>query len=197
MHSMFTYAQPSPLCYISSIIRKRFSIWTSSRLCHNIFMSASSLALRRSKNIGNFLVRAKLRNPSQNTIPPRLFSRRQPLFYVHRHIKLALLLTYFFSSAKEDLLLTTLSATLKTLLTGFSANPVKRYKEKQGDEAKIASTNTTDQAVDKPTNISEHFFTDHRTANDISVIPSGKKATICNTSNKKGSSFKILDEIIQ
>ena len=127
MHSIFTYAQPSPLCYISSIIRKRFSIWTSSRLCHNIFMSASTLALRRSKNIGNFLVRAKLRNPSQNTIPPRLFSRRQPLFYVHRHIKLALLLTYSFSSAKEDLLLTTLSATLKTLFTGFSANPVKRY----------------------------------------------------------------------
>ena len=38
-------------------------------------------------------------------------------------------LTYSLSSAKEDLLLTTLPATLKTLVTGFSANPIKRYIE--------------------------------------------------------------------
>ena len=64
------------------------TLWTSSRLCHNLFMSAPSVVFQRS-NLGNFLVGAKLHNPSQNTIPPMLFSMQQPLLYVHRYIKLA------------------------------------------------------------------------------------------------------------
>ena len=46
------------------------------------------------------------------------------------------------------------------------------------------------QAVDKPANISEHFLADHYAANDISFMPLGEKATICNTSTKKEISFQ-------
>ena len=67
-------------------------------------------------------------------------------------------------------------------------------QEKQSDDSKIASINTTDQKVEKPTNISEHFFTEHHTANDILVIPFGKKATVCNISTKKGSSFQNIGQ---
>ena len=65
-------------------------------------MSALSVALQRS-NLGNFLVGAKLRNPSQNTIPPMLFSMRQPLLYVHRHIKLAYFLHISFHRLRRPI----------------------------------------------------------------------------------------------
>ena len=67
---------------ISSIIRR----------CHNIFMSAPTVALRRINNLSNVLARAKRHHPSQNTIPLRLFSMRQPFFNVHTHMKRAYVL---------------------------------------------------------------------------------------------------------
>ena len=42
----------------------------SSHRCHNIFKAAPIVIFRRSNNLTNFLVRAKLRNPSQNNTPP-------------------------------------------------------------------------------------------------------------------------------
>ena len=54
---------------------------------HNIFKSARIVAFRHSYNLTNFLVQAKLRNPSQNHPIQRLFSMRQSLLYVHLHIE--------------------------------------------------------------------------------------------------------------
>ena len=69
-------------CYISSITRR----------CHNIFMSAPTVTFRRINNLSNVLARAKRHHPSQNTIPPRLFSMRQPFFNMHTHMKRAYVL---------------------------------------------------------------------------------------------------------
>ena len=67
MRSSFTYVQPS-----SSIIRKHFSILTSSHRCHNIFNSLPIAAFRRTEQQRQQLSCAsyKLHNSSQNNILP-------------------------------------------------------------------------------------------------------------------------------
>ena len=54
---------------ISSIIRKHFHILISSPRCYNVFKAAPIVAYRRSSNLSDFLVRAKLRNFTQLNQP--------------------------------------------------------------------------------------------------------------------------------
>jgi len=77
--------------------------------------------MRRSNDLTNFLVRAKLRNPSQNNTPHLevLFNVRFIVLRAPTNPK-DLLLTNSAPQAKQEPLLTTLSATLKTLFTRFS-----------------------------------------------------------------------------
>ena len=51
---------------ISSIIRKHFYILVSSPRCYNFLKAAPIVAYRRSSNLSDFLVRAKLRNLTQH-----------------------------------------------------------------------------------------------------------------------------------
>ena len=54
---------------ISSIIRKHFHILVSAQRYYNVFKAAPVIAYRRSNNLSDFLVRAKLRNPTQHNQP--------------------------------------------------------------------------------------------------------------------------------
>ena len=54
------------LRFISSIIRKHFHILISSPRCYDVFKAAPIVAYRRSSNLSDFLVRAKLRNLTQH-----------------------------------------------------------------------------------------------------------------------------------
>ena len=54
------------LRFISFIIRKHFQILISSPRCYNVFKAAPIVAYRRSSNLSDFLVRAKLRNFTQH-----------------------------------------------------------------------------------------------------------------------------------
>ena len=54
---------------ISSIIRKHFHILISSPRCYNVFKAAPIVAYRRSSNLSDFLVRAKLHNLTQHNQP--------------------------------------------------------------------------------------------------------------------------------
>ena len=54
---------------ISSIIRKHFHILISSPRCYNVFKAAPIVAYRRSSNLSDFLVRAKLRNLTHHNQP--------------------------------------------------------------------------------------------------------------------------------
>ena len=54
---------------ISSIIRKDFHILVSAQCYFNVFKAAPIIAYRRSNNLSDFLVRAKLRNPTQHNQP--------------------------------------------------------------------------------------------------------------------------------
>ena len=51
---------------ISTIIRKHFHILVSFSRYYNVFKAAPIIAYRRSSNLSDFLVRAKLRNPTQH-----------------------------------------------------------------------------------------------------------------------------------
>ena len=54
---------------ISSIIRKHFHILASAQRYYNVFKAAPIIAYRRSNTLSDFLVRAKLRNPTQHNQP--------------------------------------------------------------------------------------------------------------------------------
>ena len=54
---------------ISSIIRKHFHILVLSQRYYNVFKAAPVIAYRRSSNLRGFLVRVKLRNPTQHNQP--------------------------------------------------------------------------------------------------------------------------------
>ena len=53
----------------SSIIRKNFHILVSAQRYFNVFKAAPIIAYKRSNNLSDFLVRAKLRNPTQHNQP--------------------------------------------------------------------------------------------------------------------------------
>ena len=57
------------LCFISSIFREHFHILISSPRCYNVFKAAPIVAYRRSSNLSDFLVRAKLHNVTRHNQP--------------------------------------------------------------------------------------------------------------------------------
>ena len=57
------------LCSVSSIIHKHLNILSSSPHCAKVFNAAPLVAFRRSNNLSNLLVSAKLRNPNQSNQP--------------------------------------------------------------------------------------------------------------------------------
>lgn len=151
---LFILTYKPALHSISSIIRAHFCILTLSNRCYNILKSAPIVAFRRSNNLTNFFVRAKLRNPSLKNIYPRgsfqcgshcstytYISHGLPSFPIH-----------YTPQAKQDLLATTLPATLKALFTRNNIHAVTNKKEENLDDyKKIASTNTADQLTSPPT----------------------------------------------
>ena len=54
---------------VSSIIHKHFNILSSSPRCANVFKTTPLVAFRRTNNLSDLLVSAKLRNPTQNKLP--------------------------------------------------------------------------------------------------------------------------------
>ena len=54
---------------VSSIIHKHFNILSSSPRCANVFKATPLVAFRRTNNLSDLLVSAKLRNPTQKNLP--------------------------------------------------------------------------------------------------------------------------------
>ena len=69
-----------PLRYVSSIIHKHFNILSSSLCCTNVFKDKPIVAFRRSSNLSNLLVSAKLRKlatiTNQQLLNMQLHKRR-------------------------------------------------------------------------------------------------------------------------
>ena len=131
---------------ISSIIRKHLSILTSSHRCHNILKSAPIVVFRRSNN-------ATLHKA---THPQRFFSMWQSLFYVQISIQRTYLshFPHMFQC--------------KRCHKQHIRETKRRLKERFNEHCWSIDKPTK---ISKPTTVSEHFLTDHHTANDISLIP--------------------------
>ena len=102
---------------ISSIIRKQFHILISFLRCYNVFKAAPIVAYRRSSNLSDFLVRAKLHNLTQHNQPQGSYpcgkncltcKYRDPADKLHTHSTL---------QAKPDLSLIILTVTPKSSFT--------------------------------------------------------------------------------
>ena len=102
---------------ISSIIRKHFHILISSPRCYNVFKAAPIVAYRRSSNLGEFLVRAQLRNLTQQQPAPGLIPLRKKTVSLVNTYLTDKLHTHSTLQAKPDLSLITLTVTPKTSFT--------------------------------------------------------------------------------
>ena len=111
---------------ISFIIRKHSNILSSSHRCRNRFKPVPIVASQRGINLSNFLVRTKLRNPSQSNIlaPSMLFISNEAAI-VHAFTCISYipkipsfmfngLTSYTFHSTDERRRITASTATLKT-----------------------------------------------------------------------------------
>ena len=159
----------------SSIIRKHFSILTSSHRCYNIFDSAPIVAVRRTEQQRQQLHCAshKLHNSSQNNIPPNVLFNAAAIVLRAPSYPTGLPLTQFIPQAKQDLLLTSLRETLKAYLhnsvqtlsqTIYGRNKTTIQRSPQ------RTPHPSWQAHIQPTTVSEHFLTDHHTASEITLI---------------------------
>ena len=99
------------LRFISSIIRKHLHILISSPRCYNVFKTAPIVAYRRSSNLSDFLVRAKLRNLTQHNQPRGSHPCGKNTSLTNK------LHTHSTLQAKPDLSLITLTVTAKTSFT--------------------------------------------------------------------------------
>ena len=151
---LFILTYKPALHSISSIIRIHFCILTLSHRCYNIMKSAPIVAFRRSNNLTNFFVRAKLNFATlllRTYIPDArsnaaVIVERAPTYPTGLLPSLPI---HYTPQAKQDLLATTLPATLKALFTRNNIHAVTNKKLE--DYKKIASTNTPDQLTSPPT----------------------------------------------
>ena len=70
---------------VSSIIHKHFNILSSSPRCANVFKATPLVAFRRTNNLSNLLVSAKLPNPTHNISPHGSFLCGDQLFDMQLH----------------------------------------------------------------------------------------------------------------
>ena len=169
----------------SSIIRKHMSILTISNHCHNIFKPAAIVTFRRSNNLTNFLVRAKLRKPFTKSTPPPPPPPQEVLFNVLVTVLCAptyqtdLLVTHSTPQAKQVPGISHhITCNSKNLSLHDSVQTLSQAIYKRLTKTRLkGGFNEHRRPVNKPTNISkpttvsEHFPTDHHTTNDISPIP--------------------------
>ena len=161
---------------ISSIIRKHFYILSTSPRCHYVFKTAPIVAFRRGNNLSNFLVRAKLRNPSQNNRPRGSYQCGKNCLtctYISDGLT-----TYTFHSTGETRFITHhINCNSKNVIYMVQCNrchkqyigETKRRLKDRFNEHRRPVDNANN--ISKPTTVSEHFLTNYHSANDITLIP--------------------------
>ena len=146
----FVITYNTALRSISSIIGKHvhFHILISSPRCYNLFKATPIVAYRRRSNLSDFLVRAKLRNPTQHSQPSGAHTHvEKTVLLVNTYLYLTQKLhTHSTLQVKPDLSLITSTITQKTSFTRYNATTAPNNTQvKTNDDSKTVSTNTADQ----------------------------------------------------
>ena len=145
-HVPFVIMYNPALRFFSSIIRKKIHILISSPVVITSFKAVPIATYRRTSNLSDFLVRAKIRNLTHHNQPRGSYLRGKNCFTYKTAYLADKLHTNFTVQMKPDLPPITTTATPETSFTWYSATAsYNSTSEKLNDDLKTVSTNTADQ----------------------------------------------------
>ena len=145
-HVPFVIMYNPVLRFFSSIIRKKIHILISSPVVITSFKAVPIATYRRTSNLSDFLVRAKIRNLTHHNQPRGSYLRGKNCFTYKTAYLADKLHTNFTVQMKPDLPPITTTATPETSFTWYSATAsYNSTSEKLNDDLKTVSTNTADQ----------------------------------------------------
>ena len=166
------------LPHISHIIKKHFNLLLSSNRCKNVFQHLPVVTLRRSRNLRDLLVTAKLPFNSAN---PRLSFgsfRRGKNCATCPYISHGLTSYTFFSTRETRPIKSNLTCETKNLIYMIQCNrrnlqyigETKRRLKDRFNEHRRTIDNPNNKS--KPTTAAEHFLSSpNHAANDVLLIP--------------------------
>ena len=161
---------------VSSIIHKHFNILSSSPRCANVFKATPLVALRRTNNLSDLLVSAKLRNPTQNNLPHGSFRCRDNCLTCNYITDGRT--SYTFHSTSETRHITHhIDCNSKNVIYMVHCNHChkqyigetkRRLKDRFNEHRRPVDKQTYSS---KPTTVSEHFLSNDHNASDMLLIP--------------------------
>ena len=177
--SCFTYTVTiSPaLRYVSSIINKHFNILSSSPRCTNVFKAKPFVAFRRSNNLSNILVSAKLHKPSTTANEPRGSFRCGNNCLTCNYINDGLTKYTFNSTGETRFINHHIDCNSKNVIYMVQCNHChkqyigetkRRLKDRFNEHRRPVDKRTNSS---KPTTVSEHFLCNNHNATDMQLIP--------------------------
>ena len=161
---------------VSSIIRKHFNILSSSPRCANVFKATPLVAFRRTNNLSDLLVSAKLRNPTQNNLPHGSF-RCGDNCLTCNYITDGRTSYTFHSTGETRHITHHIDCNSKNVIYMVHCNRChkqyigetkRRLKDRFNEHRRPVDKQTNSS---KPTTVSEHFLSNNHNASDMLLIP--------------------------
>ena len=161
---------------VSSIIHKHFNILSSSPRCANVFKATPLVAFRRTNNLSDLLVSAKLRNPTQNNLPHGSF-RCGDNCLTCNYITDGRTSYTFHSTGETRHITHHIDRNSKNVIYMVHCNRChkqyigetkRRLKDRFNEHRRPVDKQTNSS---KPTTVSEHFLSNDHNASDMLLIP--------------------------
>ena len=152
------------LRYVSSIINKHFNILSSSPRCTNVFKAKPFVAFRRSDNLSNILVTAKLHKPVTAANEPRGSFRCGNNCLTCNYINDGLTMYTFNSTGETTLINHHIDCNPQNVIYMIQCNHCHKQYIGENKRRLEDHFNEHRRPVDKqnnsskPTTVSEHFF---------------------------------------
>ena len=165
------------LPYISNIIKKHYNLLLSSNRCKKVFQHLPVVAFRRSLNLRDLLVTAKISSNSANPHLPSGSFRCGKNCSTCPYISHGLTSYTFSSTGETRSIKSNLTCDTKNLIYMIQCNrcnlqyigETKRRLKDRFNEHRRTIDNANTKS--KPTTAAEHFLSSNHTANDMQLIP--------------------------
>ncbi|KAL9972935.1 hypothetical protein ACROYT_G019335 [Oculina patagonica] len=164
------------LRHVSSIIHKHFNILSLSLRCTNVFKDKPIVAFRRSNNLSNILVSAKLRKTSATNQPHGSFRCGNNCLTCN-YVSDGLTNYTFHTTGETTLINQHIDCNSKNVIYMVQCNRChkqyigetkRRLKDRFNEHRRTVDKKTNHS---KPTTVSEHFLCNNHNATDMQLIP--------------------------
>ena len=156
---------------VSSIIHKHFNILSSSPRCANVFKATPLVSFRRTNNLSNLLVSAKLPNPTHNTflcgdncLTCNYITDGRTSYTFHSTGETRHITHHIDCNSKNVIYMVHCNRCHKQ----YIGETKRRLKDRFNEHCRPVDKQTNRS---KPTTVSEHFLSNDHNASDMLLIP--------------------------